>query len=271
MPTEQDLSALAREIKTARDQATTVAPFSSRIDGFSLDVAYAIDAEVHALRLAEGARPLGRKIGFSNPRMWPKLGLSAPAWARLYEGTVVQLDADQGTLSLAGLLAPRIEPEIVVHFKSAPDLDGGIDGVLDAMDWLATGFEIVQSNYHGAAVPADAVANSVYHGRLVIGPRVAVADMPPRLADQLERFALTLSRDGQEIEKGEGRNVLGSPLRSVLALGDVLSRQPYGPIQAGEIITTGTVTTAHPIAPGQTWSLAVEGIALPGLTLAFTD
>jgi 2-keto-4-pentenoate hydratase len=41
----------------------------------------------------------------------------------------------------------------------------------------------------------------------------------------------------------------------------------FEPIQAGEIVTTGTLTPALPIRTGETWTTNLSGIDLPGLTL----
>ncbi|HSD60946.1 MAG TPA: fumarylacetoacetate hydrolase family protein, partial [Burkholderiales bacterium] len=88
----------------------------------------------------------------------------------------------------------------------------------------------------------------------------------------LESFSLALSCDGRHVVTGKGSNVLGSPLAAVAHLLSVLAGQPdYAPLQAGEIVTTGTVTTAQSIRPGQTWRTEVQGIALPGLTVEFAE
>lgn len=69
---------------------------------------------------------------------------------------------------------------------------------------------------------------------------------------------------------GIGTNVLGSPLAAVAHLIGVLAKQPhYGPLQANEMVTTGTVTTAQSVRVGETWRTDLRGIALPGLSVEF--
>ena len=41
------------------------------------------------------------------------------------------------------------------------------------------------------------------------------------------------------------------------------------PLAAGEIVSTGTLTRALPVTPGETWTTALKGIALEGATLRF--
>jgi 2-oxo-3-hexenedioate decarboxylase len=69
---------------------------------------------------------------------------------------------------------------------------------------------------------------------------------------------------------GGGAYVLGSPLRATAELLAVLAGQPRAePIEAGEIVTTGTLTALGAIQAGETWSTEVSGIELDGLRVRF--
>ena len=71
-------------------------------------------------------------------------------------------------------------------------------------------------------------------------------------------------------ELGRGTNVLGSPLIALAHLVTVLSKQPESPpLQPGEIVTTGTITTVQAIQAGESWQTELHGIALPDLTVEF--
>jgi len=73
------------------------------------------------------------------------------------------------------------------------------------------------------------------------------------------------------VDRGLGEIVLGSPLTALGHLARLLSTQPEAPpLAAGEIISTGTLTDAHPIAPGEAWSTEIRGLPLSGMRLAFT-
>lgn len=64
---------------------------------------------------------------------------------------------------------------------------------------------------------------------------------------------------------------MGSPLSAITHLSSVLAKQPgHETLQGGELVTTGTITTAQSVCAGQTWRSEVEGIALPGLTVEFS-
>ena len=51
---------------------------------------------------------------------------------------------------------------------------------------------------------------------------------------------------------------------------DLLARDPDNPpLAAGEIVSTGTLTRALPVKPGETWMTKLKGIALEGVSLRF--
>src|SRR5262249_43814546 len=64
------------------------APLSVSHPGFSLDDAYAVEAELVRLKQARGARPVGLKVGFANRAMWRILKLDTLVWAHMYDDTV---------------------------------------------------------------------------------------------------------------------------------------------------------------------------------------
>jgi 2-keto-4-pentenoate hydratase len=269
-----ELNTIARQIKTAQDHGLPLTQITSQHTGFDSAAAYAVADLVHAMRLAEGARAVGRKIGFTNPAMWAQYGVSAPVWAYVYDTTVTYLadTPDTPTCSLHGFVNPKIEPEIIFHFSSSPPPDGDVAAVLACVDWVAHGFEMVQSPYPDWKFQApDAIAVGGLHARLLVGKRQPVDTLGAELHGALAAFTLALTCDGQLMETGKGANVLGNPLLAVVHLMQVLASQlPHQPLQANEIVTTGTVTRAYSVQVGQTWQTVLEGITLPGLTVAFT-
>jgi 2-keto-4-pentenoate hydratase len=271
-----ELQTIANQIRTAQDQALLLTPITSQYTGFDGAAAYDVANMVHTMRLAGGARAVGRKIGFTNSAMWTQYDVSAPVWAHVYDTTVTYLpDASSlpATCSLSGFVQPKIEPEVVFHFRAAPPPDGDMAAVLACIDWVAHGFEMVQSPYPDWKFQApDAIAVGGLHARLLVGKRQPVDALGPGLESALAAFSLALSEGGRLIETGKGANVLGNPLAAVVHLMRVLASQlPHRPLQAGELVTTGTVTSAYPVQAGQTWRTELGGIALPGLTIRLTD
>lgn len=270
MPTH--LLSLAHHIKSAQDEVRQITPLTSQHSDFDVASAYAVADLIHRERVAQGAVPVGRKIGFTNPDMWALYGVREPMWAYVYEHTLAHLSGGHGSCNISRFTEPRIEPEIVFHFHTAPPAGGDLASILACIDWVAHGFEVVQSHFSGWKFQAaDTIADAGLHGALLLGEPQAVDKLGPDLIASLARFSLTLLCNGVLRETGLGSNVLGHPLAAIAHLMAVLAQQPSSPpIQANEWVTTGTVTTAPPLLVGQTWRTELQGIALPGLSVVFT-
>jgi 2-keto-4-pentenoate hydratase len=265
------LDAIAREVKAAQDESRPLQPITARVAGFDETAGYEVAERIHRARVAEGARPVGRKIGFTNRDIWPVYGVYEPIWAHVYDTTVVHLAGSRGTCRLGPFMEPRIEPEIVLHFRAAPPRSDDPAAILACVDWIAHGAEIVQSHFPGWKFQApDTIADSSLHATLLIGEPRDVARLGADLASKLERFTIALACDGVVRDRGRGSNVLGSPLAAVAHLIARLAKPPRGSaVGPGELVTTGTLTAALPIRPGETWTTALDGIDLPGLSLTF--
>ena len=266
-----NLEAIAEEMKAAQDLCKQIEPLTARLSGFDNAAAYEVARLIHEARLREGASSVGRKIGFTNRDMWREYGVYESIWAFVYDTTVVHLSTSRGACGLGRFAEPRIEPEIVLHFRSAPPATCDPAELLACIDWIAHGIEIVQSHFPGWTFrAADTVADWALHGRLLVGEPQSVERIGPDLVSRLERFTISLSCDGDVRDTGRGSNVLGGPLSAAAHLISVLAKQPQAKaLQAGELVTTGTLTRALPIRAGETWSTVLDGIALPGISVAF--
>ena len=232
--------------------------------------AYAVAARVHGARLARGEHAAGRKIGFTNRALWSEFGAEGPMWGHVYRGTLRDAAELGAGLALAGLSEPRLEPEIVLGLARVPEPGMDEAALAGCLAWVAQGFEVVQSVYPGWAFGADdAVAAFGLHGALVVGERLDVA-APGGLPERLAALPVELWRDGARVAAGRGEAVLGGPLTALRFLVEDIPRRPGAPpLRAGDVVTTGTLTGAHPVAPGERWSTTDSGDGPPGLSLAF--
>jgi 2-oxo-3-hexenedioate decarboxylase len=262
---------IAGEALAALDSGRQITPFSSRLANFELDDAYRVTAVVKKTREARGERPVGRKIGFTNRTIWNEYGVHAPIWGYVYDHTVHDLAGIGGTFSLAGLAEPRIEPEIVFGLARTPATGMDERALLDCIAWVAHGFEIVQSIFPAWKFsPPDTVAAFGLHGALMIGPRHSIGARSEDWSRTLARFEIDLKRDGTVADHGMAANVLDGPLSALRHLVDLLARDRGNPpLAAGEIVTTGTLTRALPVAPGEAWTTELSGIALDGIRVRF--
>ena len=259
------LPSIANEIFRARSESRLIIPPSKRDARFDLVQGYKIAAELCQAFEQQGHRVIGRKLGFTNTGIWEQLGLSEPIWAPIYEDTVV-LGGDDGPLchSLAGAVGPRIEVEVVVGLASVPHAGASVDEIAARLEWLAVGFEVIDSLYADWDFQcSDAVAAFGLHRALLVG-KPSLAVKVERLAEQLAAFEVRLLCNDRPAADGGGASVLGNPLRSIGYLVDILGRQGAPALSPGDIVTTGTLTAALPILPGETWQVEVSGLPLQG-------
>lgn len=262
--------AIAAEIFVTIGSGRQIAPFSARPGGLTLDEANVVASLLRQKFTARGEIVVGRKIGFTNRTIWPEYGVYAPNWGYMTDRTVGDLAAAKA-LPLQDLAEPRIEPEIVFGFARAPHAGMDEAAVLGCLDWVAHGFEIVQSIFpHWKFTSADTAAANAMHGALLIGPRHAVAPRAAEWLRELPRFEIELFCNGTLADRGRASNVLEGPVSALLHLVQLLAQDANSPpLAAGEIVTTGTLTRAMSIAPGQTWSTKLRGIPLAGISLRF--
>jgi 2-oxo-3-hexenedioate decarboxylase len=266
-----DPACIATEVLAALDDARQIATLADRLDGFDIDRAYRVTTELRRLRVARGERPVGRKIGFTNHGIWDEYGVFQPIWGDVYDSTLQDVQAG-ASVRISHLPEPRIEPEIVLGIDR--DLAPGmtIAEFEASIAWVAHGFEIVQSVFAGwKFTVADCIADGGLHGGLAVGPRRLLAPGERAgLAAALAGLKVSLSRNGEPVDSGLGANALDGPVHALKHLVEALAADPDSPpLRAGETVTTGTLTRAFPIAPGETWSTSVSAYPLPGLAVTF--
>jgi len=265
---------LARGLVSASEMGQMVPTLPSARPGFDLNTAYEVEAAIKSFREAGGSRAVGRKVGYANKAIWRVLKLETLVWAHMYDDTVQRSDSNSATLTLPHRRSLKIEPEIVFGLKQ-PIIAEGLDAAaaLGSAEWLAMGFEVIDCPFpEWQFQPSDFVASGGLHAALVIGERVQVRpDSIATLVDELARFKVRMSKNGEFVEEGSGRNCLRSP---ALCLGElstaIVRRFPAEPLSAGEIVSSGTLTAGHPIDSGDVWTVEVEGLSLPSLTMRLT-
>jgi 2-oxo-3-hexenedioate decarboxylase len=260
----------AAALLAARDAARQVPTITGADPSFTVDDAYRVADEIRRLRIARGEVPLGYKIGFTNRGIWARYGVFGPIWGPVWSTTVERVDSGETSVSLAQFCAPRLEPEIMFGFARAPHPGQGLAALVDCIEWVAHGYEIVDTHFadwHFAA--ADTVADLALHGRLFVGPRVPIARFDAsRAADDLASLCVTLSCDGRDVEEGRADIVLDGPLHALGLWVDAMAARPERwPVAAGDIVTTGTITDAAPLHPGESWQTRLSDRRFAGMTL----
>jgi 2-keto-4-pentenoate hydratase len=264
------IRAIADEAIAAVAEHRQIPTFSSRPDGLTLAEAYRVTPLLREHFEDRGETITGRKIGFTNREMWKPYGVHSPVWGYATSRTTHQL-ASAPVARARDFVEPRIEPEIMFALKATPTPDMNEAALLDCIEWVALGYEVVQSIFPGwKFAAADTVAANGVHGAFFVGDRHAVASRGLAWARELASFTVELYCDGQLSQRGGGALVLDSPLLALRHLAGLTENDPHNPPPAaGEIISTGTLTPAMPVVAGQRWTTKAQGIPLEEITLAF--
>lgn len=275
MRTDSDARSLAERILAAADARSSLGLVTDDRPEFGLADAYRVAEAVTGLRVARGERPVGWKVGFTNRGMWEEYGVREPIWAPVYDRTVVEVPAGPARCPIGHLVAPRIEPEIVLKLARTPQPGMDESALIGCVEAVALGYEIVHCLFPDwrFRLP-DMVATFGLHGLLCHGPFTAVGEAMPAAAWRaaLEDFTLALDRDGAEAERGHASVVLGGPLSALryFVEGSATSGPADWRPKAGDVVTTGTLTRPLPIGPGERWTTRIDGLPLPGLDVLFT-
>jgi 2-oxo-3-hexenedioate decarboxylase len=268
-----EVDAIAERLLRVLDTGAACEPVSHDVPGLSVGDAYAVLVAIGRHRVDSGWRRVGRKIGFTNRAIWESYGVDRAFWADVWDSTVISGAGGVASVELATFAQPRIEPEVVFGLRGPVPVTDDPVGVLAAVEWMAPAFEVVRCPYPGWRFGiADCIAAAGFHGALVVGTRVFIDDMNREVvAATLPSFEATLWRNGELIDSGVGANVLNSPALALGHLARVISEQPGAAnLAAGELVTTGTITNAHPVRTGERWRADYGALGIESLTLTFT-
>lgn len=273
-------NAIAHALLASLTSGELMEPPSTSVD-LDTEGAYDIARILMNIRISEGEVPIGRKIGFSNRQMRPRYGrqqpVTSPLWAMMYDRTVHFASANHLRFSLGKLPQPRLEPELVFRLHATPAPDCTVFELIDCIEWMAHGFEIVVSPYPDWSFElTDAIAAFGLHGALIVGePHTLSAKSRLNIGEVLRHASVSLSRvadgDATMVGTGFGRYVMDSPVLALWDLHQRLRRQRgFPPLKAGELITTGSWTDTHPVRAGERWNSAFASVNIPGLCVDFS-
>lgn len=240
------LHAVADALLLAEISGQPIAPVSKTHPELTADDAYAVQAiNVHS-RTVDASRParvVGHKIGLTSKPMQEMLGVDQPDYGVLYADRVHATGVE---LDVSGLIAPRIEPELALVLRD--DLAGpGVTAadVLAATEAVVPALEVIDSRIRDWKITlVDTIAdNASCHCAILGADRHAVTDV------DLPAAAVTMSVDGEVLQKGVGAAVLGDPAEAVAWLANALAGHGVA-LEAGHVVLSGSMTAAVPIAAG---------------------
>lgn len=211
-------------------------------DVLDLPSAYAIQRELTARRVARGARRIGWKLGYTSAVMREQMGVDSPNLGPLLDSMVVA----PGAAVPAHLVQPRVEPEIGIVI-GADGRPAGARAVLEVVDsvWRDYRFTLAANTADGSSAAG-----------VVVGDPLDDPDT------DLAAIAVELWRDGTFEAQGRGDAAMGHPHTAVAWLEGELAARGEA-LEEGDLVITGGLTRAVPLAPG-----GIVEARFPGTSLA---
>jgi 2-oxo-3-hexenedioate decarboxylase len=219
----------------------------------SVEDAYQIQEELVRIKLEQGHRIIGPKMGLTSQAKMKQMNVEEPIYGYIFDYMVVP---EGGSISMQELIHPKVEAEVA--FVLGKDIEGpGITGVqvLAATEYVVPALEIIDSRYQNFKFTLpDVIADNASSSRIVIGNHLT---NPTKL--ELDLIGVTLSINGEIKDFGAGAAVLGHPANSVAMLANMLARKGKK-LRAGEVILTGGITGAVMLSAGDFVSAKMDGL-----------
>jgi 2-oxopent-4-enoate/cis-2-oxohex-4-enoate hydratase len=249
----QKITALGDELYEALVARRVVAPLTERNDDITIEDAYRIQQRMIARRIEKGERVVGKKIGVTSAAVMNLLGVRQPDFGHMLDGMLYN---EGEAIPIETLIQPKAEGEIAFILKrklTGPGVTAA--DVLSATEGVMACFEIVDSRIRDWKIKIqDTVADNASCGVFVLGDRL----VDPRKVD-LSTCGMVLEANGDIACTGAGAATLGNPLNAVAWLANTLGRLGI-PLEAGEIVLSGSLGPMIPIKAGDALRVSIGGI-----------
>jgi 2-oxopent-4-enoate/cis-2-oxohex-4-enoate hydratase len=251
---QESIARYGGELHRALRERRTVAPLTEREPSITTDDAYRISVYLRDLRVAEGERVIGKKIGATSKVVQSALGVYQPDFGYLTDRMRYPDDAEMPIGR--ELIQPRAEGEIAFVLKQTLRGPGVTNAdVLAATDFVSPCFEIVDSRIDGWRIRIqDTVADNASSGLFLLGEEA----VDPARVDFFT-CGMVVEKNGEILSTGAGGAALGSPVTCVAWLANTMGA--FGiPLEAGEVILSGSLVPLEPVKPGDRMKVSIGGI-----------
>jgi 2-oxo-hept-3-ene-1,7-dioate hydratase len=246
--TPERIAQLAAELQASERSRVPVEQFSKRFPQMRIEDGYAVSRAWVAMKLGEGRRVRGHKIGLTSRAMQLSSQIDEPDFGTLLD----DMFFEPGSIPAARFIAPRVEVELAFVLRHRLQGAGlGIEDVLDATDHVQPAIEIIdarieQFDRHTRAPRKvqDTISDNAANAGIVLGGR----RVNPREVD-LPWCGAILRCNGVVEETGLAAGVQGHPAIGVAWLAGKLA--PWGEcLEPGEVVLAGSFTRPVPARAG---------------------
>ncbi|AUL47555.1 2-oxo-hept-3-ene-1%2C7-dioate hydratase [Bordetella trematum] len=235
------IDAIARRLHEAERSRQQIRQPS--LDHPEMDIAdaYAVQRRWVELKIAEGRRLVGHKIGLTSRAMQLSSQIDEPDFGALLDDMLFE---DGSTIPSDRFIVPRLEVELA-FILDKPLRGPGVTlfDVLDAVRYVTPALEIIDARSHQIDPESrrprkvfDTISDNAANAGVVMGGR------PVRVHDvDLRWVGAILSRNAVIEETGLAAGVLNHPANGVVWLANRLAAYDVE-LEAGQIILSGSFT-----------------------------
>jgi len=238
------MTGLAQRLVEAIRTRTPLDPQESGLDAAT---AYDVQDEVVA---ALGPAVVAAKLGLTSRAKQLQMKVDEPLYGWMVSGTEIVRGEP---LVTADLIQPRVEPEIA--FLTAHELGGSSVSaahVVAATSAVMPAIDVLDSRYAGYSFTLpDVIADNSSAGRFLVGDPVDPSGV------DLGVVGCVFSKNGEPIATAAGAAVLGHPANAVAWFVRKLSERGRS-LPAGSVVLAGALTTAFPVAVGDSFSVEID-------------
>jgi 2-oxo-hept-3-ene-1,7-dioate hydratase len=243
---------LARELHEAEKSGKVIRFLSAQHPGLTIPESYAIQRAWIAIKLGEGRKIIGHKIGLTSRAMQSMANIDEPDYGVLLDDMPYQSGAE---IPAGRFITPMLENELAfILGKPLRGPNCTIFDVLSATEYVTPALEIVdlRTRLDDPETKArrrvvDTIAANAANAALVVGGR------PIRPLDVDLRWVGALCyRNGVIEESGVAAAVLNHPANGIAWLANKLAQHEQG-LEAGQIVLAGSFTRTVPARAGDTF------------------
>lgn len=254
---------LARLLMQEHAAGAKFHPLSPETGVTDLASAYAVQRQYVALMTESAGAPAGYKIGLTSARMQKMCNIDQPV-----AGVVLASRVMHSGVVLQARRYHHMGLEFEVGVRLGRDLPRGeapftMERVAQAVDGVCPAVEVVDDrNADYATLEAlSLIADNSWNAGAVLGAF-------SKSWDNLEAATGIVALNGQEIDRGYGRDVLGHPFVPLTWLANHLA-ETGGALRAGDVVLTGSlIPTRFPKEPGA-FRYGLSGVGTIELSVEF--
>ena len=249
-PSQATMEGFAQRLLAGRPQGP-IAGLTSLADG------QCAQNRLVPLLVAQWGRPVGYKVGLTNPTAQQRFGTTHPVTGIIYEAT---LRAQSGAEIPAAFGAvPTVEADLLVRVSS--------EAINDARDHMAV-LRSIDQVIPFIEMPDLALSGGFDGPNLLainVGARLGVSGAPipvqvsEDFAARLASMTVTLASDQRELARAPGTALLGHPLNVLPWLAQDLASRGQR-LRVGDIVSLGGFSPALPTEAGRSYTVRYENL-----------